>query len=347
MKKVRSLVNGRETKMETDKFLAKLWALVLSPCNLNPPRCPVPTDKAERNGDPPNTFALALRMDSWPPNKPCFLCFGMMGYQQAIPWKAKDQGSYNATADDRDSDGDSESGDREMRLRQESEERDIQRHLDQFTFSRGYNPFLDATATPGDGDSVSSDGEMSDSEESVQALDGKPSGSPGVRAGLSLFYQMEMVNAWRVWLGPSMKRNTPECHSGPLRLPSALETMGAGSDIKLGNPESKNKYAGMERFMELNRFTDEAGQFIDHKDAESKQVGMVLAIEGSWKGILRMVRGEFEMTKNQLRKERDLTGARKNEPWVSRAIMASTLVAVVAIIALAHTISLAIVVGEL
>ncbi|OIW35559.1 hypothetical protein CONLIGDRAFT_690142 [Coniochaeta ligniaria NRRL 30616] len=44
-----------------------------------------------------NEIGLALRTSGWAPNKPCYLCYGMMGYQQAILRKAKDQNNYNAT----------------------------------------------------------------------------------------------------------------------------------------------------------------------------------------------------------------------------------------------------------
>jgi hypothetical protein len=44
-----------------------------------------------------NETGLALRTSGWSPNKPCYLCFGMMGYQQAVTWKTKDQENYNAT----------------------------------------------------------------------------------------------------------------------------------------------------------------------------------------------------------------------------------------------------------
>ncbi|OIW23323.1 hypothetical protein CONLIGDRAFT_693943 [Coniochaeta ligniaria NRRL 30616] len=46
-----------------------------------------------------NEVGLALRTKGWSPNKPCYLCYGMMGYQQAILWKPKDQKNYNATFD--------------------------------------------------------------------------------------------------------------------------------------------------------------------------------------------------------------------------------------------------------
>lgn len=46
-----------------------------------------------------NEVGLAFRVPAWSTNKPCFLCFGMMGYQSAVSWAAKDQDKYMSSFD--------------------------------------------------------------------------------------------------------------------------------------------------------------------------------------------------------------------------------------------------------
>ncbi|KAK3364208.1 hypothetical protein B0T25DRAFT_59954 [Lasiosphaeria hispida] len=44
-----------------------------------------------------NELGLALRPLDWKESKPCFLCFGMMGYQTVIDWPLEKQDEYMST----------------------------------------------------------------------------------------------------------------------------------------------------------------------------------------------------------------------------------------------------------
>lgn len=46
-----------------------------------------------------NEMGLAFRPLSWSANKPCFLCFSMMGYRDVMGWSTKDQDKYMALFD--------------------------------------------------------------------------------------------------------------------------------------------------------------------------------------------------------------------------------------------------------